>query len=154
MPKLLVAAPPRLASVQTSFRRMGFVLMQTTVSLLVSMLMLGSKAHAVLGLTRDYRRGKEIRLWLAMLRSSDAGVKEIAATMCTVASELEEEADKGSDTDLATQHVLHVAKRASRLSDAGSWLGLDGPDVARNASQSSLGPKTSMVTPVPQLPLH
>jgi hypothetical protein len=151
MPKLLVAAPPRLASMQTAFRLMGFVLMQTTVSLLVSMLMLGSKAHAVLGLTRDYRRAKEIRLWLAMLRSSDAGVKEIAATM---ASELEEEADKGSDTDLATQHVLHAAKRASRLSDAGSWLGLDGPDVARNASQSSLGPKTSMVTPVPQLPLH
>ena len=104
------------------------------------MLMLGSKAHAVLGLARDYRRAKEIRLWLSMLRSSDAGVKDIAATMCTVAVELEAEAHWGSDTEeTAKEHVLRVAHRASRISGTRSGLGLDALGVvgADNASSSA-----------------
>jgi hypothetical protein len=115
-----------------------FSTLQTTISLLVSILMLGSKAHAVLGIARDYRRGKEILLWLSMLRSSDAGVKDIAATMCIVAVELEAEANWGSDSEeTAKEHVLRAAKRASRISGLGSTLGLDGLIDAENASLSS-----------------
>jgi hypothetical protein len=75
-----------------------------------------------------------------MLRSSDAGVKDIAATMCTVAVELDAGANWGSNTEeTATEHVLRVAKRASRISGLGSGMGLDVLRVvhAENASSSS-----------------